>query len=133
MVTETVLIALCLIYLSICLGVYLKFCQYKVKNNKIVYSLISPIMLNVLAASIAWDYIKLKEEEEQTVFSVMDKMTFMVQLIKLNIQWFPALVGFFAVALVNQEKLDVQSNKDGYQDFSRKSYELYDDCMSYAS
>ena len=34
-------IAFCLIYLSICLGVYLKICRYKVKNNRIVYSLIA--------------------------------------------------------------------------------------------
>lgn len=87
MVTETVIIALCLIYLSICLGVYLKFCQYKVKNNKIVYSLISPILLNVLAASIAWEYIKLKEKEEQTKFSVIEALRFLQSFYFLRLVW----------------------------------------------
>ena len=104
-------IAFCLIYLSLCLGVCLKFCQYKLKNNKVIYSLVSSIMVNVLAASMAWKYVKSKEKEEQATFSMMDKVVFMLQLFKLNIQCFPALVGFFAVILVNQKKLDMQFNK----------------------
>ena len=126
---ESVIIVLCLIYLSLCLGVCLKFCQYKVRNNKVIYSLISPIMLNVLAASMAWKYIKSKEKEGQATFSMMSKVVFMLQLLKLNIQCFPALVGFFAVILVNHEELDMQFNKEGYQDFSRKLYKLYDDSL----
>ena len=129
MAIESVIIVLCLIYLSRCLGVCLKFCQYKVRNNKVIYSLISPIMLNVLAASMAWKYIKSKEKEGQATFSMMSKVVFMLQLLKLYIQCFPALVGFFAVILVNHEELDMQFNKEGYQDFSRKLYKLYDDSL----
>ena len=60
----------------------------------------------------------------------------MLELIKLNIQWFPALVGFLAVAIVKSEKAKKTTkqirNEKRYKEFSEKSYELYDDCMSYA-
>lgn len=136
MTMEAFVLAFVVVYLSVCLGVFLKLCHYGVERNKFVYSLLSPIVLNVLATYIAWEYVKFKEKTYKASYSKIKKILFMLNLIKLNIQWFPALVGFLAVAIVNSEKakkVNKQiSNEKRYQEFSKKSYELYDDCMSYA-
>lgn len=136
MTKEIFIFALIVVYLSVCLGVYLKLLYYGVEKNKIIYSLISPIVLNVLATWIAWEYVKIREQKDNTSYSKTEKALLMLELTKLNIQWFPALVGFSAVAIVKIEKVkkaNRQIKKEkGYKEFSKKSYELYDDCMSYA-
>lgn len=137
MTKEILIFALMIVYLSVCLGVFLKLRQYGVQKHKALYSLCSPIVLNVLAAWISWEYIKFREKKDNVIYSKKDKILFMLELIRLNIQWFPALVGFSAVTIVKIEKtrrFSKQEEKEkGYKEFSRRSYELYDDCMSYAA
>lgn len=136
MITEVFVLAFIVVYLSVCLGVFLKLHRYGVENNKLIYALLSPIVLNILATCIAWEYVKIKEKKEKVIYSRTEKLLLMFELTKLNIQWFPALVGFSAVAIIKVEKSQ-KTNKqikkeNSYQEFSKKSYELYDDCMSYA-
>ena len=136
MTVDVFVLAFVVVYLSICLGVFLKLCHYGVGRNKFIYSLLSPIVLNVIATYIAWEYVKFKEKTCKVSYSKTEKLLLMLELIKLNIQWFPALVGFLAVAIVKSEKAKKTTkqirNEKRYKEFSEKSYELYDDSMSYA-
>nr|DAJ94611.1 MAG TPA: hypothetical protein [Caudoviricetes sp.] len=136
MTKEMLVIALVAVYLSICLGSWLKLSYYGVRHYKILVSIWGPIYLMVLATNVAWSYIKLKEKEEKTKFSFKTKAICMFKLTILNIQWFPALMGFLAVAILKAEKTKKLVNESAQKRqtrrlFVKKSYELYDDCMNY--
>lgn len=73
MTMEAFVLAFVVVYLSVCLGVFLKLCHYGVERNKFVYSLLSPIVLNVLATYIAWEYVKFKEKHTKQVIQKLKK------------------------------------------------------------
>ncbi len=135
MIKEDLFVALIIIYLSVCAGCYLKLCCYKVKANKLLISVLGPVFLSVFATYIAWSYIQEKEKESGIKVAFHRKMLFMGKLMKINIQWFPSLIGFLAISVLKAERSKIinqaAKKRQTRRTFRDKSYEFYDGCVSY--
>lgn len=130
MTIEFWIIILVMLYASICLGFFIKLNYYKVRNNKIIWSILGPFFIMIFATIVAWSYTNKKSKRGKVSF--FSKFLFMINLVKINIQCFPALMGFLADGLrrlessraVKSEEAKIKQEKHA---FTKKSYELYDD------
>lgn len=128
-------IILVMLYASVCLGFFIKLKYYEVQNNKIKWSILGPFFIMVFATIVAWSYTK--EKSKKNKISIIAKALIMINLVKINIQCFPALMGFLADGLRRLESSRVVKSeetkiKQGKHAFTKKSYELYDDVGIFA-
>lgn len=99
------------------------------------FKLLAPIFIMIFATIVAWSYTK--EKSKKSKISVLAKALIMINLVKINIQCFPALMGFLADGLRRLESSRVVKSeetkiKQGKNAFTKKSYELYDDVGTFA-
>lgn len=135
MTIYTFVIALFVVYISICFGSWLKLSYYGVRNNKILIAAIGPVVVLVWAQLLAWKYIKEKDKEFGSTLNMLEKLNFLRRLTVLNVQWLPALIGFWAVAIHRAEKniniTEAAKKRQTRRVFTKKSYELYNDFIDY--
>lgn len=125
-----------MLYLSFCVGFWLKLYSYGIKRNKIILSIFGPLMVFISTNRVAWSYIDSKAQEAGVSLTFISKLFYMLRLVRLNIQWFPVFVGFKTEAILRAERSKVVVKEDAKKRqsnrvFRRKSYEFYDDCHSY--
>lgn len=125
-----------MLYLSFCVGFWLKLYSYGIKRNKIRLSIFGPLMVFISTNRVAWSYIDVKAKEAGVNLTFISKLFYMLRLVRLNIQWFPVFVGFKTEAILRAEKSKVVVKEDAKKRqsnrvFRSKSYEFYDDCHSY--
>lgn len=125
-----------ILYLSVCIGFYLKMGIYGVKEEKFIKSLYGPVIAIIAMECVAWQYISEAEKKEKIRLNLLGRMYLMMSLTKLNIQIFPAILGIIAMYFVEVEKrmvpnTDAAKKRQSYRRFRSKSYQVYDDYRRY--
>ena len=136
MYSSLLVYAFVMLYLSFCVGFWLKLYSYGIKRNKIILSILGPLTVFISVNRVAWSYIDEKAQEEGVSLTFISKLFYMLRLVRLNIQWFPVFVGFKTEAILRAEKNKVivkgeAKKRQSNRVFRRKSYEFYDNCHSY--
>lgn len=133
---DMLFIAFIVIYISISIGFSIKLSYYGVKNNKFFLSIYGPLYIMCFAILAAWTFIKAIEKKENIHFSKLQKVKLMFKLNILNIQWFPAILGFGALAIYksrvkNKKCLNEDAQKrQTIRLFNTKSHKLYNDFIN---
>lgn len=130
MTIEIFVMALVILYMSVCFGFLLKLKYYKVEHKDIFLIILGPLFIMALAIRASWLYISEKNKEHK--MSMLRKVLFMINLMKINIQFFPVFLGLSAYLLKELQRNSLLNNehakfRQGKRQFTNKSYELYDD------